>query len=126
MAVETSAEQPIPVRTVARHIGEWVARLGRVWVEGQITELSRRTGAGTVFMTLRDPVADVSLRVTCSRGVCEAVDPPLSDGQRVVLWCKPDFYIGRGSLALTAFEIRPVGVEARTSATKSSKGLSLS
>jgi exodeoxyribonuclease VII large subunit len=112
VAVETSAEQPIPVRTVARHIAEWVARLGRVWVEGQITELSRRPGAGIVFMTLRDPVADVSLRITCARGVCDAVEPALVDGQRVVIWCKPDFYVGRGSLALTAFEIRPVGVGA--------------
>jgi exodeoxyribonuclease VII large subunit len=112
VAVESSAEQPIPVRTVARHIGEWVARLGRVWVEGQITELSRRPGAGTVFITLRDPVADVSLRLTCARGVCDAVDPPLQDGQRVVVWAKPDFYLNRGSLALTAFEIRPVGVGA--------------
>jgi exodeoxyribonuclease VII large subunit len=112
VAVETSPDQPIPVRTVARHIAEWVSRLGRVWVEGQITELSRRPGAGTVFLTLRDPVADVSLRVTCARGVCDGVEPPLVDGQRVVVWCKPDFYIGRGSLALTAFDIRPVGVGA--------------
>ncbi|HZG96062.1 MAG TPA: exodeoxyribonuclease VII large subunit [Mycobacteriales bacterium] len=112
MAVQSSAEQPIPVRTVARHIGEWVARLGRVWVEGQIAELSRRPGAGTVFITLRDPVADVSLRLTCARGVCDALDPPLQDGQRVVVWAKPDFYLNRGSLALTAFEIRPVGVGA--------------
>lgn len=112
MAVENSAEQPIPVRTVARHISEWVSRLGRVWVEGQITELSRRSATATVFLTLRDPVADVSLRVTCGRAVADAVAPPLADGQRVVIWCKPDFYIGRGSLALTAFEIRPVGVGA--------------
>jgi exodeoxyribonuclease VII large subunit len=102
----------MPVRTVARHISEWVARLGRVWVEGQITELSKRPGTNTVFLTLRDPVADVSLRVTCARAVCDAVDPPLGDGQRVVVWAKPDFYLGRGTLALTAFEIRPVGVGA--------------
>ncbi len=112
MALETSAEQPIPVRTAARHIGEWVARLGRVWVEGQITELSRRPGAGMVFLTLRDPVADVSLRVTCQRGVCDATESPLADGQRVVVWCKPDFYLSRGSLTMTAFEIRPDGIGA--------------
>jgi exodeoxyribonuclease VII large subunit len=110
MALQTSPEQPIPVRTVARHISEWVARLGRVWVEGQITELSRRPGTSTVFITLRDPVADVSLRITCGRAVCDAVDPPLEDGQRVVVWAKPDFYLQRGTLALTAFEIRAVGV----------------
>jgi len=108
VASPSTAEQPLPVRTVARHIGEWVARLGRVWVEGQVTEISKRPG--TVFLTLRDPVADVSLRLTCPRGVCEAVVPPLTDGARVVVHAKPDFYLSRGSLSLTAYEIRPVGV----------------
>lgn len=108
MALDNSAESPLPVRTVARSIADWVSRLGRVWVEGQVTEISKRPG--TVFLTLRDPVADVSLRVTCARGVCEAVQPALADGARVVVWAKPDFYLSRGTLSLSAFEIRPVGV----------------
>jgi exodeoxyribonuclease VII large subunit len=108
MALDNSAEAPLPVRTVARSIAEWVNRLGRVWVEGQVTEMTRRPG--TVFLTLRDPVADVSLRVTCSRAVCEAVQPPLTDGARVVVWAKPDFYLARGTLSLSAYEIRPVGI----------------
>jgi exodeoxyribonuclease VII large subunit len=108
MGLDNSAEQPLPVRTVARSISEWVARLGRVWVEGQITQISRRPG--TVFLTLRDPVADVSLTVTCSRAVTEAVQPPLVEGARVVIHGKPDFYLSRGTLSLTAYEIRPVGV----------------
>nr|MDT0664564.1 exodeoxyribonuclease VII large subunit [Micromonospora sp. DSM 115978] len=33
--------------------------MGRIWVEGQLTDISRRPGMGTVFLTLRDPVADV-------------------------------------------------------------------
>src|SRR5688572_30620572 len=110
MPLESSPEAPLPVRTVARSIGEWVARLGRVWVEGQVTETSRRPGMGTVFLTLRDPVADVSLRVSCARDVCERLEPPLADGARVVVWGKPDFWLARGSLSLTAFDIRPVGV----------------
>jgi exodeoxyribonuclease VII large subunit len=108
VTLDNSAEAPLPVRTVARSIAEWVSRLGRVWVEGQVTEISKRPG--TVFLTLRDPVADVSLRVTCPRVVCEAVQPPLADGARVVVWAKPDFYLSRGTLSLSAFEIRPVGV----------------
>ena len=110
MPLESSPESPLPVRTVARSIGEWVARLGRVWVEGQVTDTSRRPGMGTVFLTLRDPVADVSLRVSCARDVCERLEPPLADGARVVVWAKPDFWLARGSLSLTAFDIRPVGV----------------
>ena len=108
MGLESSAEQPLPVRTVSRSIGEWVGRLGRVWVEGQVTQVNRRPG--TVFLTLRDPVADVSLSVTCGREVCDVVQPPLAEGARVVVFAKPSFYLGRGTLSLAATEIRPVGV----------------
>jgi exodeoxyribonuclease VII large subunit len=106
--METSAEAPVPVRTVLQMIGGWVARLGRIWVEGQIAELSVR--GGTVFMTLRDPVSAVSVRVVCPRKTYEAAVPRPENGARVVVWAKPDFYINRGSFALTALEIRPVGV----------------
>ena len=44
MALETSAESPVPVRTALQLIGGWITRLGRIWVEGQITELNRRAG----------------------------------------------------------------------------------
>lgn len=110
MNLRSSAEQPLPLRTVARAIGDWVGRLGRVWVEGQVTELSRRPGGGTVFLTLRDPVADVSLRVTCARAVLDGLAPPLADGARVVVHARPEFYLARGALSLTAYELRPVGV----------------
>jgi exodeoxyribonuclease VII large subunit len=110
LPLETTPEQPIPVRTVARLIGEYVARLGRVWVEGQVAQISRRPGTVTCFLTLRDPVADVSINVTCPTRVLDAVVPPLADGARVVVWAKPDFYLKRGSLALAAVEIRPVGL----------------
>jgi exodeoxyribonuclease VII large subunit len=108
MALETSPESPTPVRTVLQLVGGWISKLGRIWVEGQITELNRR--AGTVYFTLRDPVANVSVRVVCPRAVCDAGGPAVIDGARVVVHAKPDFYINRGSFALSAFEIRPVGV----------------
>ena len=95
MPLETSAESPVPVRTVMRLVGEWVGRLGRVWVEGQIAELSRR--GGTVFLTLRDPVAAVSVRVICQASVLEATEPPPAEGARVVIWAKPEFNAARGS-----------------------------
>src|SRR4051794_639446 len=108
MGLDNSAEAPLPVRTVARSIAEWVGRLGRVWVEGQVTQLSFRPG--TVFLTLRDPVADVSLSVTCARAVCEAVVPPLQEGARIVVPGQPVVPLLRSSLQLQALEIRPVGV----------------
>ncbi|MFJ9420205.1 MULTISPECIES: exodeoxyribonuclease VII large subunit [unclassified Streptomyces] len=110
MAVSTSAEAPIPVGEVSRLIGGWVDRLGAVWVEGQITQLSRRPGAGVVFLTLRDPSYDISLSVTCYRQVFDKVADVISEGARVVVHAKPEWYAPRGQLSLRAAEIRPVGV----------------
>jgi len=100
----------VPVRTVARLIGQWIARLGRIWTEGQITQLTRRPGSGTVFLTLRDPVADVSLQVTSSSAVIEGAGVPISEGQRVVVLARPEFYVPRGTLTLSAEQIQPVGL----------------
>jgi exodeoxyribonuclease VII large subunit len=110
VALTSSPEQPLPVRTVAKAIGDWVGRLGRVWIEGQIAQINRRPGAGRVFLTLRDPVADVSLSLTCRASVVDACDPPLTDGARVAVWAKPQFYLNRGQLSLEAYEIRPLGL----------------
>jgi exodeoxyribonuclease VII large subunit len=108
MALETSADSPIPVRTVMRLVGGWIGRLGRIWVEGQIAELTRR--GGTAFLTLRDPVAAVSVRVICPRGVLDASDPPPAEGARVLVWAKPDFNATKGSFSLSAIEVRAVGI----------------
>ncbi|MEV6617109.1 exodeoxyribonuclease VII large subunit [Streptomyces sp. NPDC051051] len=110
MAVNTSAEAPMPVGEVSRLIGGWIERLGAVWVEGQITQLSRRPGAGVVFLTLRDPSRDVSVSVTCFRQVFDAVADVVGEGARVVVHAKPEWYAPRGQLSLRALEIRPVGV----------------
>ncbi|MEU4888955.1 MULTISPECIES: exodeoxyribonuclease VII large subunit [Streptomyces] len=110
MALNTSAETPIPVGEVSRLIGGWIDRLGAVWVEGQITQLSRRPGAGVVFLTLRDPSYDISLSVTCFRSVFDRVADVVSEGARVVVQAKPEWYAPRGQLSLRAAEIRPVGV----------------
>jgi exodeoxyribonuclease VII large subunit len=93
---------------VLRLVGDWVGRLGRIWVEGQIAELSKRGSA--VFVTLRDPLAAVSVRVVCPRTVFEATDPAPAEGARVVVWAKPDFNTARGAFSLSAIEIRAVGV----------------
>ena len=110
MALDTSADAPIPVGRVSRLIGGWINRLGAVWVEGQITQLSRRPGAGVVFLTLRDPSEDVSLAVTCYRTVFDPVADLVTEGSRVVLQAKPEWYGPRGTLSLRAAEIRLVGL----------------
>jgi exodeoxyribonuclease VII large subunit len=105
--LETSPDSPVPVRVVAIRLGEWIARLGEIWVDGQVAQLTRRPGVATQFLTLRDPDANISLSVTCPRGV---LPDSVREGSRVVMRARPDFYLERGSLSLRATEVRPVGL----------------
>ena len=53
-------------------VASWVARLGEVWVEGQVAQLTRRPGVSTQFLTLRDTDANISMTVTCPRHLLDA------------------------------------------------------
>ena len=110
MALETSLESPAPVRQIANAIAGWIDRLGAGWVEGQVAQVSRRPGMQTVFLTLRDTVADISIAVTCSRTLFDGLNPPLVEGASVVVHAKPSFYANRGTLSLYARDIRMVGL----------------
>jgi exodeoxyribonuclease VII large subunit len=63
----------------------------------------------TVFLTLRDKLADISVQVTCNRAVVDALPTPLVEGAQIVCHAKPSFYPNRGTLSLAVREIRLVG-----------------
>ncbi|MHA3019861.1 exodeoxyribonuclease VII large subunit [Mycobacterium sp. BMJ-28] len=105
-----SPENPWPVRAVATRVAKWIDRLGTVWVEGQIAQLSMRPGAGTVFIVLRDPAADMSLTITCARDLVVNAPVKLAEGTQVIVYGKPAFYTGRGTFSLRVTDIRAVGV----------------
>jgi len=107
---DSTPESPVPVRAVSNALTGWIDRLGAVWVEGQITQFTRRPQMGTVFLTLRDPLAAVSLNVTLPRSTFDAMEPPVVEGGSVLVHAKPSFYPGNGSLSLAAREIRVVGL----------------
>jgi exodeoxyribonuclease VII large subunit len=95
---------------VSRLIGDWMHRLGSVWVEGEIAQLTRRPGGAMAFLTLRDPEVAMSLTVTCSPRVLDAAPVPLTEGSRVVVHGRPSWYAGRGTVSLAATEFRTIGL----------------
>ncbi len=110
MTLETSPQSPAPVRQIANLISQYVDRLGLVWVEGQIAQISRRPGLNTVFMTLRDAVADISVPLTVPRTTVDGLATPLVEGASVVVQAKPSYYANRGTFSLAVREIRMVGL----------------
>ena len=110
MALETSAENPVPVRRISQLMAQWIGRLGFVWVEGQVAQITRRPGQRTAFVVLRDPSADMSLTVTCSVDLLDGPSGLINEGATVVVHAKPQYYATRGSLSLHADQVRQVGV----------------
>ncbi|MCV2396400.1 exodeoxyribonuclease VII large subunit [Actinotalea sp. M2MS4P-6] len=103
-ALDTSAEQPWPVRHLSAKIGEYIQRMPGVWVEGQLVQLNRR--AGMSFMTLRDTEADVSLSLVAHTRVLGEI----GEGAHVVVHATPTFWSKRGTLQLQADTMRVVGL----------------
>jgi len=110
MALETSAESPAPVRAISRALADWIGQLGTVWIEGQVAEFRGRPGARNQFLVLRDTDTEVSLKIVADAQLVGSVDPPLEEGQRIIVWARPEFWMGQGSLQLRAREIRAVGI----------------
>ncbi|WNG91834.1 exodeoxyribonuclease VII large subunit [Mycobacterium sp. ITM-2016-00318] len=105
-----SAENPFPVRTVAIMVKDWIEKLGTVWIEGEVAQLSMRPNTSTAFITLRDPAADMSLSVTCPRDLVMNAPVKLTEGTRVIMLGRPNFFVGRGTFSLRVNQIRAVGV----------------
>jgi exodeoxyribonuclease VII large subunit len=106
--LDSSPDNPQPLRVVAHAVKGWIERLGWVWVEGQLIEINRRSGSRTVFLTLRDKLADVSASVAISPTNLDLAGP-IAEGASVAVRIRPTYYSPTGRFSFYCEEIRPVG-----------------
>ena len=110
MALETSPEHPAPVRQITQAIGQWIDRLGAVWVEGQVDpdQPPRRDEH-----RLPDPARQARRHLRPGhlqpRRSSTRCPPRWSRARRSSCHAKPSFYPNRGTLSLQVREIRLVG-----------------
>jgi exodeoxyribonuclease VII large subunit len=108
VALESSPEHPQPLRVIARAVRGWVERLGAVWVEAQLIEINRRSGTRTIFLTLRDKLAEVSVSVTTSPTTLDSAGP-LTEGATVVARIRPTYFESSGRFIFSCDAITPIG-----------------
>lgn len=107
MSLPSSPESPQPLGKIVTAVQGWVDKLGQVWVEGQVIELKRRTGAWQ-YLRLRDRHAEISASVSVPTEVLEAAGP-LNEGMTVTCQLRPRVWPKNGSLVFTCSELRPSG-----------------
>ena len=77
-------------------------------MEAQLIEVNRRSGTRTIFLTLRDKLAEVSVSVTTSPITLDAAGP-LTEGATVVARIKPTFFESSGRFVFVCDAITPIG-----------------
>jgi exodeoxyribonuclease VII large subunit len=101
-------ELPLAVHSVSTMIGEYIARLGTIWIEGQLAEVNPRKGL--TYLSLRDSDRDVSLSLYVASGVMESLATTATQGSRVLVQVKADWWAKRGSMQFKVLQLRAVGI----------------
>ncbi len=97
---------PWQVATLGQKLKEYIARLGTVWIEGELSQLSNR--GSSLFAEIKDLKVDA--RVPIHSWNPGSIPSDLKVGDRVVALVKPEFWPKSGKLSLVVFEIRKVGL----------------
>ena len=104
----SSEQSPWSVANFTSTLKEWITRLGNVWVEGQISQISPKKDV--FFGELRDLVADKGFSIHSRRPDVLAAVSELSAGDRVVALVHPDFWERSGKTSMDVLAIRKVGL----------------
>ena len=104
----SSEQTPWSVANFTNTLKEWITRLGNVWVEGQISQISPKKDV--FFGELRDLVADKGFSIHSRRPDVLATVGELTAGDRVVALVHPDFWERSGKTSMEVLAIRKVGL----------------
>lgn len=104
----STEQSPWSVANFTNTLKEWITRLGNVWVEGQISQISPKKDV--FFGELRDLVADKGFSIHSRRPEVLTAVSELSAGDRVVVLVHPDFWERSGRTSMDVLAIRKVGL----------------
>ncbi|MGY6498260.1 MAG: exodeoxyribonuclease VII large subunit [Microcella sp.] len=104
----TSADAPWPVAELSQKLKGWIERLGAVWVEGEITQWG--VSGGNVYGKLKDLSADATVSFVIWSSVRSRLPEGITQGDRVVMHVKANWWVKGGSLTMQVFDVRRVGL----------------
>lgn len=99
---------PWSVANFTTTLRDWITRLGNVWVEGQISQLTPKQDV--FFGELRDLVVDKGFSIHSRRPEVLGQIAGLAAGDRVVVLIHPDFWERSGKTSMDVLAIRKVGI----------------
>lgn len=102
----SSESDPWPLARLSQNLKDYIARLGSVWVEGEIAQYNAK--GTSLFLDLKDVTQEA--RISCHSWNPANVPRDLAVGDRVVAQLKPEFWPKSGKLTMALVSIRKVGL----------------
>lgn len=104
----SSEHSPWRVSQLSKSLKDWIEKLGRVWVEGELQQVQLR---GTnLFGSLRDLDLENSIEIHAFDASDDDIEAGLKQGDRVVALVQPAFWAKNGKLTMRVLKMHKVGL----------------
>lgn len=104
----STEHSPWQVSALSRSLKDWVEKLGRVWVEGELQSFSEK--GGNIFGSLRDLDVENAIEIHAFAGSGAEIEVGLKQGDRVVALLQPVFWPKNGKLTMRIGTMHKVGL----------------
>ncbi|MEY4714359.1 MAG: hypothetical protein RIQ37_689, partial [Actinomycetota bacterium] len=104
----SSEHSPWQVSQLSKSLRDWIEKLGKVWVEGELQSFQLKPVG--VFASLRDLDVENAVELHAFNNSGAVIQEGLKQGDRVLALVKPQFWPKNGKLSMQVFEIKKVGL----------------
>jgi exodeoxyribonuclease VII large subunit len=104
----STEHSPWQVSMLSKSLKDWIDKLGKVWVEGELQSYTER-GSG-MFGSIRDLDIENGIEIHAFANSGAEIAPGLSQGDRVVALVQPVFWPKNGKLTMRVVQMHKVGL----------------
>lgn len=104
----SSEHSPWQVSQLSKSLKDWIEKLGRVWVEGELQQLQLR--GSNIFGSIRDLDVENSVEIHAFDASGAEIEVGLTQGDRVVALLQPQFWAKNGKITMRVLKMHKVGL----------------
>ena len=104
-----SSEKPYSVAAISQILKTKFEELPEVWIEGELSQVNYRPGAGIMYMRLKDSLEDMSVSIHCYRNLFDTFRN-LEQNAKIKVKVRLSYWAKNGSISFLVSEIEKVGV----------------
>ncbi|MEY4408854.1 MAG: hypothetical protein RLZZ138_105 [Actinomycetota bacterium] len=104
----STEHSPWQVSQLSKSLKDWIEKLGRVWVEGELQSFQERPSG--IFASIRDLDVEAAIEIHSFNQSGAEIEQGLKQGDRVVALLQPQFWAKNGKLTMRILAMHKVGL----------------